>query len=85
MTSTMKKLKVKMERGNDDEDDEDAQEPSFRSLVPGTITPSSTSPSLFPYLSPMPPCPFSCVHGMKHQILEQEDQSPHPVMLEEMD
>jgi hypothetical protein len=38
MTSTMKKLKVKMEkkrRKNDDDDDEDAQVPSFITSVQG--------------------------------------------------
>ena len=44
----MKKLKLKVE-GWIDESDEDAQEPSFISLVPSNIASISTPPSPFHY------------------------------------
>ena len=66
MSSTMKKLKMKMERWIDENDDEDAQE--LVSLVPGSFT-FTTAPNLtfFCYL------PY---------LLKQEDQEPPLLILE---
>ena len=42
-----------MEGWIDENNDDDAQEPSFISLVPGNITPPPTPSSLFPFPQPM--------------------------------
>ena len=65
-------------RKNDENDDEDAQEPRFITLVPDNIL---SSPTPFSLSS----SPLLCFHGMKNQVLEQEGLTPHFVMLEEMD
>ena len=57
MTSTMKKLKVKMEkkrRKNDDDDDEGQENTQEPCLVLGNIPSSSTPFSLSPYPPPLP-------------------------------
>ena len=79
----MKMEKEEEEEWIDENDDEEAQEPSI--LVPGNIPSSPTPFSLSLYPRHLSSSPFPCFHGMKNQVLEQEDLTPHFVMLEEMD
>ena len=69
MTSTMMKLKMKMEK-EEKEECEDAQAPKSRKysrpLVPGNIPQSSTSASPFPYVWSQPSCSVQ-------YVLDEED------------
>ena len=73
LTSTMKKLKEKMEEWIDENDNEETQEPLRLDI--GIFTFATTPPSSSIYL-------LLCNDDKMHQIWEQEDQSPLHVILE---
>ena len=84
----MLKLKMKMEK-EEKEEYEDAHVPKSRkysrTLVHGSIPQSSTSASPFPYVWSQPSCSVQYVLDEEDQVQEQDDSTPHFVMLEEMD